>query len=78
MADIHLPKQIFYSELSDGTRNLGKPNQRYKDSLKDNLKLCELNIGSWKTEAQDRSAWKVKCRKALKHLNKTKATYGKL
>ena len=62
MADNRLPKQIFYSELSEGTRSLGKPKKRYKDSLKDNLKLCEIDIESWETDAQDRSAWRAKCR----------------
>ena len=61
MADTRLPKQLFYSELGEGTRNLGKPKKRYKDSLKDNLKLCKLDINTWEADAQDRIAWKSKC-----------------
>ena len=66
MADTRLPKQIFYSELSEGTRSLGKPKKRYKDNLKDNMKLCELDIQTWEADAQDRTAWRAKCRDGVK------------
>ena len=51
IADTRLPKQLFYSELGEGTRNLGKPKKRYKDNLKDNLKLCKLDINTWEADA---------------------------
>ena len=63
MTDSRLPKQLFYSELSDGSRKVGKPRKRFKDSLKENLKLCDINYRTWETDAMERSVWrtKVKC-----------------
>ena len=40
MEDGRLPKQLFYGELSQGKRGIGRPKLRYKDSLKANLKKC--------------------------------------
>ena len=66
MADTRLPKQIFYAELDEGTRRLGKPKKRYKDNLKDNLKLCNLDIKTWEVDAQNRTAWRAKCKDWVK------------
>ena len=43
MNDNRLPKQIFYSELSSGVRNKGGQRKRYKDTLKQTLKLTGIN-----------------------------------
>ena len=63
MTDNRLPKQLFYSELSYGTRKVGRPRKRFKDTLKENLKLCDINCRTWETDAMERSVWraKVKC-----------------
>jgi len=42
MPDTRLPKAIFYSQLSSGSRVCGRPVKRYKDSLKKSLQLCNI------------------------------------
>ena len=61
MDDTRIPKQLLYGELCIGTRTHGGQRLRFKDTLRLNLKKC--NIGQdWETLAQNRSAW----RKAVK------------
>ena len=62
MNDNRLPKQIFYSELSSGVRNKGGHRKRYKDTLKQTLKLTAINAETWHELAENRTA----CRKAVK------------
>ena len=38
-----MPEQIFYSELSSGARNREGQRKRYKDTLKQTLKLTGIN-----------------------------------
>ncbi|XP_044171386.1 uncharacterized protein LOC114973897 [Acropora millepora] len=42
MDDCRLPKRLFYGELSTGKRTTGRPKKRYKDTLKEVLKLCTI------------------------------------
>ena len=53
-----LPKAVFYSELAEGTRSIGRPKKRYKDHLKDTLKHCGINPNEFENLADDRSAWR--------------------
>ena len=57
MEDNRLPKQVFYSQLEQGTRSHGGQRKRYKDVLKSNLKACRPNIDPHDLESsgQDRS-----------------------
>lgn len=58
MKETALPKRIFYSDLTEGKRQVGRPLKRYKDLLKDNLKKCGIGTDTWENEAQDRSGWR--------------------
>ena len=58
MPDERLPKAVFYSELAEGTRDVGRPKKRYKDHLKDTLKNCAINPDEFENLAVDRSAWR--------------------
>jgi len=42
MEDSRLSKTIFYSELQDGARWRGGQMKRYKDTLKGNLRKCDI------------------------------------
>ena len=59
MRDTSIPKQIFYSELSEGTRKVGRQKKRFKDCLKENMKICDINYETWERDAQDRAAWRA-------------------
>ena len=58
MDDNRIPKQIFYGELASGIRNIGGQKKRYKDTLKQTLKLTNINTDSWHDLAADRTAWR--------------------
>ena len=66
MTDTRLPKQLFYSELSDGNRKVGKPKKRFKDNLKENLKLCHMDYRTWETDALERSVWRAAVKNGIK------------
>ena len=51
MEDSRLPKQIFCSELARDTR------KRYRDSLKNSQRACDIYVKGWEHLAADRSAW---------------------
>ena len=56
--DTRLPKQIFCGELTHGTRCQGGPRRRYKDTLKDALKLCKIPTNGWEAQTANRSVWR--------------------
>ena len=58
MENSRLPKQIFYSELTQGVRGKGRPLLRYKDTLKERLISCKLPHNTWEALAADRKCWR--------------------
>ena len=50
-------KRLLYGELTAGQRSLGRPKKRYKDSLKESLKRCDIPSSTWEASANDRPAW---------------------
>ena len=62
MDDTRILKQLFYSELSLGKRKRSKPKQSYKDTVKANLKKCDIPVENWEELSRNRSKW----RKAIK------------
>ena len=63
MSDDKLPKQLLYSELSEGQRLRGRPTLRFKDSLKKSLQNCRIVTAHWETTASNRRLWKQLTRK---------------
>ena len=53
-----MPKQIFYSEMSSGIRSRGWQGKRYKDVLKQTLKLTGFNTETWHELAENRIVWR--------------------
>ena len=58
MEDGRIPKDVLYGELAMGRRPVGRPALRYKDVCKRDLKLTDINTGSWESLAEDRSGWR--------------------
>lgn len=65
MEDHRLPKRLFYSQLCQGKRPQHGVKKRYKDSIKDTLKLCNIPAKDWETMATNRNGWRTTCRKAV-------------
>ena len=62
MEDSRLPKQIYYGALKTGIRKAGGQKKRFKDTLKSSLKHLKIDVGSWESLAQDRTAWRYSLR----------------
>jgi hypothetical protein len=58
MDDNRIPRQLMYSELKEGSRNQGRPRLRYKDTLKNNIKWCNIQTREFETAAADRASWR--------------------
>ena len=71
MDDYRIPKQVFFSQLAHGSRSCGGQYKRYKDTLKANLKACDIPANELESLALDRSSWRTTCREAIeKHETK--------
>ena len=58
MDDERLPKQVLYSELMTGKRTQGGQRKRWKDTLKANLKMGQIDLTKWENETLDRKRWR--------------------
>ena len=65
MPDTRIPKQIFYGQLMGNRRLPGAPVRRYKDSLKTNLKACDIDPRELSHAPFNKSAWRSRCRDAV-------------
>ena len=61
MDETRIPKQLFYGQIPNAPRKIGRPLLRYKDKLKDNLKHLDLLSNTWEKLPHDRSKWRQKC-----------------
>ena len=66
MEDGRIPKDIFYGELASGRRTKGRPQLRYKDVCKRDMKALDINNESWEDLAADRMMWKSTLNQHLK------------
>ena len=67
MSDNRIPKQLLFGELTIGTRTVGRPLLRWKDSLKDTLKQSNISTTHWQDTGTDRSAWRRSIHDGLVH-----------
>ena len=66
MEDGRIPKDILYGELASGRRSKGRPQLRYKDVCKRDLKALDINTSSWEDLAADRMMWRSTLNQHLK------------
>jgi len=65
MQDNRIPKQILYGQLSFGKRPQCGPFRRYKDTVRDNLKMCGILPQSLVSAPLDRGQWRSTYRTAI-------------
>ena len=66
MEDGRIPKDILYSELASGKRNTGRPQLRFKDVCKRDMKALDIATESWEDLAADRTRWRSSLSSHLK------------
>ena len=65
MEDGRIPRDILYGELAAGKRSTGRPQLRFKDVCKRDMKALDINIQSWEDLASNRCHWKSTLHKQL-------------
>ena len=53
-----IPNDLLNGELTQGKHPTGRPQLRYKDVCKRDLKALGIDINGWETLASERSDWK--------------------
>ena len=61
-----MPQQIFYSELSSGARSRGGQRKRYKDTLKQTLKMTGIDTETWHELTENRTGWRQAVKKEVR------------
>ena len=73
MDDGRTPKDLIYGELVQGKRPTGRPQLRFKDVCKRDLKALNIDQNNWEATALDRSAWKQTVQMGLSKFTETLA-----
>uniref|UniRef100_A0A0L8I2D3 C2H2-type domain-containing protein n=1 Tax=Octopus bimaculoides TaxID=37653 RepID=A0A0L8I2D3_OCTBM len=58
MEEGRLLKQTFYGKLTRRKKPQHKPRKRFKDVIKGNLKILEINLDIWETLAESCTLWR--------------------
>ena len=66
MPDGRIPKDLLYGELATGSRRTGRPQLRYRDVVKRDMKAVGIDTETWENLAADRSQWRGAVTKHLK------------
>ncbi|KAK7095695.1 hypothetical protein V1264_005069 [Littorina saxatilis] len=65
MEDGRIPKDLLYGELASGKRAQGRPQLRYRDVCKRDMKALDMDINGWEDLAQDRARWRQELKRSL-------------
>ncbi|CAH1268131.1 TLR1 [Branchiostoma lanceolatum] len=66
MEDGRIAKDLLYGELISGKRRTGRPQLRFKDVCKRDLKALDIDTEHWEDLASDRSRWRCTLFRQLK------------
>ena len=66
MSDGHIPKDLLYGELATESRRTGRPQLRYRDVVKRDMKAVGIDTETWENLAANRSQWRGAVTKHLK------------
>ena len=78
MDDGRIPKDLLYGELAQGKRPTGRPQLRYKDACKRDLKALGIDINGWEILASERSAWRQAVQEGLSEFEETLAEQAEI
>ena len=66
MRDGRIPKDLLYGELAAGSRRTGRPQLRYRERVKREVKAVGIDTGTWEKLAANRSQCRGAVTKQLK------------
>nr|KAG5710863.1 hypothetical protein BaRGS_027014 [Batillaria attramentaria] len=67
-----IPKDMLYRELREGSRPTGRPQLRFKDVRKRDMKLGSIDPYTWEGAAENRQLWRVTVSKVVKRAETTR------
>ena len=65
-----IPKDLLYGELASGKGAWGRPQLRFKDVRKKDMKALDMNVNGWEDLAQDRPRWRQELTNSLSRREK--------
>ena len=77
MEDARIPKDMLYRELCLGTRPTCRPELRFKDVCKWDMKACDIDTSSWKTAVHNRTTWRKITHDGMKKNDKSVIINGR-
>ena len=66
MDDGRIPKDLLYGELAAGKRKTGRPQLRFRDVCKRDMKALQMDPEHWEALAADRPRWRSSLTRHLK------------
>ena len=57
---------MLYGELVTGTRTVGRPYLRYRDTCKRDMKVAGIDTTTWEAAADDRGHWRAVVKAGMK------------
>ena len=72
MGDTRIPKAVFYGALRQSRRDRGPPRRCYKDQLKRQRTLVNIDDKGWEQLAADRDNWRATSRRAAQECEVTR------
>ena len=57
---------MLYGELVNGTRTVGRPYFRYRDTCKRDMKVAGIDTTTWEASADDRGHWRAVVKAGMK------------
>ena len=72
MDDSRIPKQLIYSELCHGKKKRGRPQKRFKDNVKVNVKYADIPPNQLEKRAQERGGWRTLTKLACENFERTR------
>ena len=71
MEDHRPVESLLYGELAEGTRTVGRPKLRYKDTCKSALKRGNV-LGQWMAKVENRTEWRHVIRQTRNKVNENR------
>ena len=65
MDNNRLPRMVFYGQLQQGERSCSGQRKQYKDALKANLTMLDINPAHVESLTADTTSWRALCRQSI-------------
>ena len=66
------PKDMLYGELREGSRPTGRPQLRFKDVCRRDMKAADIDSNSWECSADNRQFWRATVHEGVKRAETTR------